>query len=130
MHLLAHESSRSDLTLCFLEARVDFELPLKAVQGVVTRKGWKTGVLVVLNKTRITVADFSTNCLERLHFGHGISEYVTRRVSCGELNGEVLVSMEQSLMTVVREWARSHDSDEVRRYATVFLHDQGASLPN
>ena len=130
MHLLGHESFRSNLTLCFLEARVDFELPIKAAQGVVTRKGWKTGVLVVLNKARTTVADFSINCSERLHFGHGIPEYITRRVSYGELVGEVLISMKQSLMTVVREWASSHDSDEVRRYATVFLHDQGASLPN
>ena len=130
MHLLARESSRFDLTLCFLEARVDFELPLKAAQGVVTRKGWKKGVLVILNKARITVADFSINCSERLYFGHSIPEHVTRRVSSGELVEEALVSMEQSLITVIREWARSHALDEVRRYATVFLHDQGASLPN
>ena len=93
MHLFIYKFFWFILTLCFLKARIDFKFLFKAVQGVVIRKGWKTDIFIILNKIKIVIADFSINCLKRLHFSYDIFKYVIYYILYDEFVEKILISI-------------------------------------
>ena len=131
MRLLAHESSQSNLTLCFLESSFDLHLPSKAEQGVVIKCRWKTGIIIIIDKAKTSVSDFSIECPGKLYFGYGISESITRRLLRGNVpEDDFFISMEQSLMDFVRnELAVNYHADGFSQYCSMFLDDELSSLP-